>query len=176
MATINWKHFFISFIVSSILIIGVVALTFREPKVRSLDKVEFISVTDSFLNVRANLSVENANFFSISSKHLAVKFTENDTELGQGDIESFSLKRTSTSGLSVVMKINYRQVIRSYKRNQSDSVEPSVAVKGMLMPAFFVNKISFKKKISKREMFSLLFKAVGDQLFGKVSGPRDKTI
>jgi len=167
MRKINWKHFLLAALVSLVVILGVIALSYRQPQVMKLSNVEFIDMGDSIINLNVRMAIKNPNFFSISGKDVRIEFTESNTLLGQGNIPSFMLPRSSQSDVDIKMRINFRQVIRSYDHNASDSVQPSVVITGAFMPGFFIKKINLKKNIPKRDVYRLLFNAFRDEVVKK---------
>src|SRR5262245_51649003 len=69
MPAINWKHFALS-AVACLLITGIIiAATWSTPRIESIEKVEFVNIADSFVNLRMTCRVNNANFYTISGKN-----------------------------------------------------------------------------------------------------------
>lgn len=157
MPAINWKHFALSATAGFIITGFIVWLTYSTPRLLRIDKVEFVNLTDSFINLRIACTVDNANFFTISGKNVAVSFSESDKLLGDGKIDTFNFRRTSPSTLTGTLRINCRQILRSYDQIKADTVEPAITITGRFMPCFFISKVAFREKVPRREIFRILF-------------------
>lgn len=153
---INWKQLVLFIILNGFILCGIIALSFRKPKFIKVNHAELVSVTDSFFNFRVNLAIRNANFFSISGKNLAIQLSESERMFGEGTIEPFSLSKSSESDLDITMKLNYRQVIRAYNAQASDTLIPSVSITGSFLPGFFIHQINLDKRIPRSEIFRVL--------------------
>jgi LEA14-like dessication related protein len=156
---INRKQFVLFILLNGLIVCGIIALSFRKPTFIKVNHSELVSVTDSFFNFRVNMALKNANFFSISGKDLAIQLGESERIFGEGSIEPFHLSKSSESDLDITMKLNYREVIRSYNAQTSDTLIPSVSITGSFMPGFFIHKINLNKKISRSEIFRVLMTA-----------------
>jgi hypothetical protein len=159
MATINWKHFSLSAIAGFIITGLIIFITYSTPRIVSIDKVDFVSLADSFVNLRITCTVNNSNFYSISGKNVQLRFSASGAPLGEGKIDTFSFRRTSRSSLTGTLRINFRQVLRSYDQIKADTVEPAIAITGRFMPCFFISKADFKERVPRREIFRILFNA-----------------
>jgi LEA14-like dessication related protein len=162
MPAINWKHFSLSAAACFILAGIVVMVTWRTPRITSIDKVEFVNITDSFINLKITCNVNNTNFYSIKGKNVQLRFSESDKQLGDGNIETFSFGRNGQSTLTGTLRINFKQILRSYDIIKADTVAPVVSITGSFMPLFFISKVDIKEKVSKRDVFRFLFNALRD--------------
>ncbi len=158
MKKIKWIRLIGFTLLGIVLLFGVMAIFYRHPRFVRVGKPELVSVQDSFVNLRLSMTVQNPNFFSISGKHITMQFAEGVTTLGEGLVENMSIPRFAETDVTVEVKANVNQVIRSYRQHSSDTVSPSVAVKGSFMPFFFLHEFNIHKEIPKNELYALLFR------------------
>ncbi|MET0634472.1 MAG: hypothetical protein ABWZ25_00510 [Chitinophagaceae bacterium] len=156
MRRIDWRKLGLFFGLNCLLLVGVLGITFQKPRFVRFDKIDFVSVEDSFFNFKILLVMDNKNPFSISGKSLAFTFNESDQQYGSGTIEPFQLKRLSESTVDLSLKLNYRKVLKSYDEKTTDTLLPSVLIKGDFMPAFFIHKINLRKQLGKKELIGLI--------------------
>lgn len=162
MPAINWKHFALSAVACLLIISIIIAVTWSTPRIESIEKVEFVNIADSFVNLRMTCRVNNSNFYTISGKKVQVRFSESDKLFGEGSVDTFCFHRAGKSTLAGTIRINFKQVLRSYDQIRADSVEPAVSITGRFMPCFFISKVDFKQKIPKRDILKILFNALRD--------------
>lgn len=160
MPRINWKQFALSAL-ACLLIMGIlITVTWSTPRIESIDKVEFVNIADSFVNLRMTCRVNNANFYTISGRNVQIRFTESNKLFGEGNVDTFCFHRAGTSTLAGNVTINFKQVLRCYDQIRADSVEPAVSITGRFMPCFFISKVDLKQKVPKRDILKILFNAL----------------